>query len=549
MTSLTGRELIDDPLLNRGTAYSEEERSRLGLHGLLPPHVETLEEQASRAWEAYAAKATELERHIYLRALQDTNETLFYRLLADHMKELMPIIYTPVVGQACQRFSEIYRRPRGLFVSWLHRDMMIDVLRSCGSQDVAAIVVTDGERILGLGDQGAGGMGIPIGKLSLYVACGGIHPGRTLPVMLDVGTNNEDLLRNPHYIGWQHERISGDDYLSFVDAFVDAVKTVWPDVLLQFEDFAIQHATPLLARYRDQLCMFNDDVQGTAAVALGTLLSAVRASGSRLREQRLAVLGGGSAGSGIADQVVKAMVEDGASESDARSQIFIVDRAGLLHDGMSDLLAFQRPLAQARERVASWASGGGAEISLLDVVQHARPTALIGVSGQPGLFTEEVIRAMAKETRRPIIFPLSNPTSRMEASPKDLLEWTRGQALVATGSPCAPVSFGGQEYEISQCNNTYVFPAVGLGVIASGARRVSDEMLRASARALAELSPAGQAAGTPLLPPVSEICSVTRRLAAAVASEAQRQGLADSCTPDELQARIERTFWEPAYPD
>ena len=549
MPNLTGRERIDDPLLNKGTAFSEEERTRLGLHGLLPPHVESLEEQASRAWEAYGDKSTDLERHIYLRALQDTNETLFYRLIVDHLNDLMPIIYTPVVGQACQLFSEIYRRPRGLFLSWPHRDNMVDVLRGCGYDDVGAIVVTDGERILGLGDQGAGGMGIPIGKLSLYVACGGIHPGRTLPVMLDVGTNNPERLDDPHYIGWKHERISGDEYLSFVDAFVDAVETVWPNALLQFEDFAIQHATPLLARYRDQLCMFNDDVQGTAAVALGTLLCAVRASGSRLREQRLAVLGGGSAGSGIADQIVQAMVEDGASESDARERIFIVDRAGLLHDGMTDLLPFQQPLAQARERVAAWASGDGPEISLLDVVRQAKPTALIGVSGQPGLFTEEIIRAMAAETPRPIIFPLSNPTSRMEASPQDLLTWTDGQALVATGSPCEPVQLGGRTYPISQCNNTYVFPAVGLGALAAGARRISDEMLRACARGLADSSPATSEDGGRLLPPVSEIRSVTRKLAFALATQGQRQGLVDDCPAEELEARIERTFWDPAYRD
>lgn len=545
---LTGRTAIEDPLVNKGTAFDEEERARLGLFGLLPPSVETLEEQVDRVIEAYTAKDTDLERHIYLRALQDENETLFYRAVVDHLDKVLPIIYTPVVGEACQKFSEIYRRPRGLFLPWCHRDVLEEMLRNHGTQDVAAIVVTDGERILGLGDQGVGGMGIPIGKLALYVACGGIHPARTLPIVLDVGTNNEDLLRDPLYIGWRHERVTGDAYLEFVDAFVDSVCKVWPNVLLQFEDFAIQHATPLLERYRDRLCMFNDDVQGTASVALGTLLSAVSAAGGRLVDQTLAIVGGGSAGCGIAEQVISAMVEDGLAERDARARIFVVDRTGLLHDGMSDLRPFQQPLAQSRKRVASWAGSDTSEIPLLDVVQGARPSALIGVSGQPGLFTEEIVRAMAASAERPIVFPLSNPTSRMEAAPSDLLAWTDGRALIATGSPIGQVDYGGGRYSISQCNNTYVFPAVGLGVIASGARRVSDEMLRAAARALAERAPAG-GRGEPLLPAIAEIRGLTRHLAAAVGSEAQRQGYADPCSPEELDARIESVFWEPAYPD
>ena len=545
-TQLRGRDLIDDPLYNRGTAFSEEERAKLNLYGLLPTDIETLEQQASRAYEAYGTKTTDLERHIYLRDLQDTNETLFYRLVVDHLKEMMPIIYTPVVGEACQKFSEIYRRPRGLFLPFLHRDRMVEMLRNHGREDVLAIVVTDGERILGLGDQGAGGMGIPIGKLSLYVSCGGIHPARTLPVMLDVGTNNPRLLDDPHYIGSRHERVSGDEYVAFVDTFIEGVQEVWPTALVQFEDFALPHANPLLARYRDRLCMFNDDVQGTAAVALGTLLGAVRSTGSTLSEQTVTLLGGGSAGSGIAEQIVAAMTEEGLAEAEARARVFVVDRAGLLHDGMEDLLPFQQPLVQARERVASWAGKGG-EISLLDVVKNASPSILVGVSGQPGLFTEDVVRAMAAGAKRPIIFPLSNPNSRMEAHPRDLIEWTDGKALVATGSPVEAFEFRGQNFQIAQCNNTYVFPAVGLAVAAAGARRVTDEMLRAGARALAEQSPAAAREGGALLPAIHEIRGVTRDVARAIALEAIAEGHAE-CSAEEIDARIEATFWEPGYP-
>jgi malate dehydrogenase (oxaloacetate-decarboxylating) len=539
---------IDDPLRNKGTAFSEEERARLGLYGLLPPHVESLAEQAERAYQEYGAKSTDLERHIFLRALQDTNEVLFYRLVVDHLVEMMPILYTPVVGEACQEFSEIYRRPRGLFLPFCHADRMEEMLRNHPVPRVRAIVVTDGERILGLGDQGAGGMGIPIGKLSLYVACGGIHPGCTLPVLLDVGTNNRERLDNPLYIGWRHERITGDEYVSFVDTFVDAVCRVWPDVLLQFEDFAFQHATPLLERYRERLCMFNDDVQGTAAVALGSLLAASRATGSRLSEQRVAILGGGTAGCGIGAQIVAAMVEEGLSESDARARIFVVDRAGVLHDGMPDLSSFQEALAQPLGRLADWPrSGADGSISLLDVMKTAHPGVLIGVSGQPGLFSEEIVREMARHAERPILFPLSNPTSRMEAAPADLLEWTNGRALIATGSPIAPVAFEGRTVSIAQCNNSYVFPAIGLGVLAGGCRRVSDEMLRAAARELGECSPARTDPNAPLLPPLPEIRKLTRRLARAVAAEAQRQGLADPTSPEALDAAITREFWEPAY--
>ena len=546
--TLRGRELIDEPLWNKGTAFTEEERRELGLYGLLPPHVESLEEQVSRSYDAYLTRETDLDRHVYLRAVQDVNEVLFYRLVVDHLAEMMPIIYTPTVGLGCQTFSEIYRRPRGLFVPYPHRDVMEEMLRNYGSSEIEAIVVTDGERILGLGDQGAGGMGIPIGKLSLYVACGGIHPRKTLPILLDVGTNNQERIEDPHYIGWKHERITGDEYIAFVDSFVAAVKKVWPHVLLQFEDFAFQHATPLLARYRDQLCMFNDDVQGTASVALATLLSATAAAGSSLREQRIAILGGGSAGCGIAEQIVAAMVEEGRSDQEARERIYVVDRGGLLDDKMPGLSAFQQPLARPQSSLAEWPrTGPENSISLLDVMRQAKPGVLIGVSGQPGLFTEEIIREMAAHADQPIIFPLSNPTSRMEAAPADLLAWTQGRARIATGSPIDPVQMDGRTYPIAQCNNTYIFPALGLGIIASGACRVSDEMIRAAARALAQAAPSLHDPEGPLLPPLPEIRDVSRDIAFAVGSQAQRQDYAPKTSPDELRQKIDACFWEPEY--
>jgi malate dehydrogenase (oxaloacetate-decarboxylating) len=546
-----GRALIDDSLRNKGTAFTEVERTALGLHGLLPADVETLRQQVDRAYGAYQAiegEGREMARHIYLRRIQDTNETLFYRLVVDHLSEMMPILYTPVVGAACEQFSEIYRQPRGLFLAYPHRARMEEMLRNHGCE-AKVIVVTDGERILGLGDQGAGGMGIPIGKLSLYVACGGIAPDETLPVLLDVGTNNQERLDDPYYIGWRHERITGDDYLAFVDAFVDAVKRVWPDALLQFEDFAFQHATPLLGRYRDQLCMFNDDVQGTAAVALGTLIAAVSVAGGKLVDQTLVLVGGGSAGCGIAEQVVAAMVEEGLGEADARTRIFVVDREGLLHDGMTGLSAFQAPLAQPRTALSSWvASGPDGSFSLLDVAKQVRPTILLGVSAQPNLFTEEVVRAMAAGAPRPIIFPLSNPTTRMEAAPADLLAWTGGNAIVATGSPIAPVAYGSRTYPIAQCNNAYIFPAIGLAVRACGARRVSEGMMRAAARSLGAQSPALADPEAPLLPPLSEVRSVARKIALAIALEAVRQGHADAISEDALAARVDELFWGPAYP-
>lgn len=544
---LMGQSLLECPLLNKGNAFSREERKELGLEGLLPVHIDDIEVQLKRAYEAYQRKDEDIERHIYLRALQDTNEVLFYRLVCDHLTEMMPIIYTPVVGAACQQFSEIYRRPRGLFISYPEREDIDDILDRAPVRRVDVIVVTDGERILGLGDQGAGGMGIPIGKLSLYTACAGISPEGTLPIILDIGTNNEERLNDPMYIGWRHERITGDQYFEFVDHFVQAVKRKFPNVLLQFEDFAQQHAAPLLAHYRDQLCTFNDDIQGTAAVAVGTLLAAVKVAGAKLSEQNVVMFGAGSAGCGIAEQMVAAMVMEGLLEAEARAHFYMIDRPGLLHDGMTNLLPFQTKLLQPHDRVASWASSSSGEISFLDVMKHASPTVLVGVSGQPNTFTEDVILEMAKHTDRPIIFPLSNPTSRIEATPENLIAWTEGKALIATGSPFDPVKYGGRTYPIAQCNNSYIFPAMGLGILGIGARRVSDGMFMAAAEALSCQAPAVRGSGGALLPALDDVREVSTEIAYAVAAQAQAEGFAEACPEEEMRARVDARRWEPVY--
>jgi malate dehydrogenase (oxaloacetate-decarboxylating) len=547
-TSLRGAELLGQPLLNKGTAFTLPERDQLGLLGLLPPNVATLDEQLTRTYEAFRANTSDIAKHIYLRALQDRNETLFYRLMMGHLAEMMPLIYTPVVAEACQRFSDIYRRPRGLFIAYPERDRIDEMLMNWGAEHVDVIVVTDGERILGVGDQGAGGMGIPIGKLSLYTACGGIDPDATLPIFLDTGTDNHELLRDPLYLGWEHERIRGEEYLEFVDKFVAAVRRRWPDVLLQFEDFAQVNAGPLLTRYRDQLCMFNDDIQGTAAVALGTLMAAGNVLGLKLREQTVVIVGAGSAGCGIAEQIIAGMREDGLSDAEARARIFMVDRPGLLHTGLPDLLDFQRKLAQPAACVADWTTDSTGRITLLDVVRHARPTALIGVSGQPGLFTEEVVREMASHTPRPVILPLSNPTSRAEARPEELIGWTMGRALIATGSPFPDVPFEGRELRIAQCNNAYIFPGLGLGVIAAKARRVTDGMLMAASRTLAAQCPALSNESADLLPLLDDLPRVSVEIATAVGLQAQAEGVAAPTSEGELRDRIERYRWHADYP-
>lgn len=543
-----GPVLLEFPLLNKGSAFNIEERRNFNLLGLLPAVVETIEEQAERAWIQYQCFKTEIDKHIYLRNIQDTNETLFYRLVENHLEEMMPVIYTPTVGAACERFSEIYRRSRGVFINYENRHHMDDILQNVPNHNIKVIVVTDGERILGLGDQGIGGMGIPIGKLSLYTACGGISPAYTLPVVLDVGTNNQQLLNDPLYMGSRHPRITGDEYYEFVDEFIQAVRHRWPDVLLQFEDFAQKNAMPLLTRYRDEICSFNDDIQGTAAVTVGTLIAASRAAGSQLNQQKIVFLGAGSAGCGIAEQIIAQMQREGLSEEAARSNVFMVDRFGLLTDNMPNLLSFQTKLVQNREHLADWDLESEA-ISLMDVVRNAKPNILIGVSGQTGLFTEEIIREMHKHCPRPIVMPLSNPTSRVEATPQDIITWTDGNALVATGSPFAPVVWKDKIFPIAQCNNAYIFPGIGLGVIASGASRITDEMLMAASESLAQHSPLLQNGEGMVLPELKDIQKVSRDIAFAVAKIAQQQGVAVVTSAEALKQAIDDNFWLPEYRD
>jgi malate dehydrogenase (oxaloacetate-decarboxylating) len=537
--------LIEDPIRNHSTAFSEQERTRLGLHGLLPYAVETLDQQAERAYAAYTDQPNDLAKHVNLRALQDNNETLFYRLLRDHVEEMLPIVYTPTVGEACQHFSKIYRRPRGLFLAYPDRERLREILRNRPHKDVDVIVVTDGQRILGIGDQGIGGMGIPIGKLSLYTGLGGIDPARTLPIILDVGTDDPQLLADPVYLGWRHPRIDGDEYDAFIDQFVAAVKAELPDTLLQWEDFATPHALPILERYRDRLLTFNDDIQGTAAVAMAALTAGCRISGVPLTEQRVVMLGAGSAGVGVCEQIVRAMTTAGLSEKAARQNIYVVDVRGLLTTDRKDLDPAQRQLAHDPGDVPSTS---GELPALADVVNAVRPTALLGLSTATGAFTESIVRAMAEQNDRPIIMPLSNPTSRSEAAPQNLLDWTDGRALIATGSPFPTAHYGGNEVPIAQCNNVYVFPGIGLGVTAVRATRVTDAMMTAAAQAVAEFIDPN--ATTPaLLPSRAHLADTATAVGRAAARAAVADGVAPKLSDEQIDQAVAATRWDAVYQD
>jgi malate dehydrogenase (oxaloacetate-decarboxylating) len=548
-TALGGYELLNDPLLNKGTAFTEAERDTFELHGLLPPHVATLDYQVQRRLDAFRKLGSDMQKYVFLRGLQDTNETLFYALLTRNIEEMMPIVYTPTVGLGCQQFSSIFRKPRGLFLSYPHQADIRRILGNPRFDGVEAIVVSDGERILGLGDQGAGGMGIPIGKLALYTACAGLHPATTLPIILDVGTDSREHLDDPQYIGWQHERMRGEAYDAFIATFVDAVRERWPHVLLHWEDFAIGNANRLLARYRDSLCTFNDDIQGTAAIAVGTLLSAINVTGTPLNEQRIAVFGAGSAGTGICALLLRAMVEAGLPQAEARARFYLVDRDGLLVDSMTGLLPFQTPFAQKRAALSSWILASPDRIGLGDVVANARPTVLIGTSGQPHAFHEAIVRAMADRVRRPVIFPLSNPTERAEATPEELFEWTEGRAVIGTGSPFPPVERDGRALRVDQTNNAYVYPGIGLGAIAAKASRISDGMFLAAARTIAEMSPAKHDPQANLLPPLVRSRELSFHVAMAVAKQAQADGLAAVVSDEALTAAVMAKMWEPVYAD
>jgi malate dehydrogenase (oxaloacetate-decarboxylating) len=544
---LFGYRLLADPRLNKGTAFTEDERTAFGLHGLLPPTVVGIDEQVTRRLQAFREFHTDLERYAFLRDLQDTNETLFYAMLGQNVEELLPIVYTPTVGAGCRSFSRLFRKPRGLFLSMPHRHQIREILANPMFDKTEVLVVTDGERILGLGDQGAGGMGIPIGKLALYTACGGIDPATALPILLDVGTDNDDNLNDPLYIGWRHKRVRGADYDSFIEEFVAAVTERWPHAMLQWEDFAKANATRLLDRYRDRLCSFNDDIQGTAAVATGALLAAINVTGVPMAEQHIAILGGGSAGCGIANLLLAAMVDAGLDPQDAARRFYLVDKDGLLVEGMNDIASFQAPFLQPRAALAAWNTGNPNKISLLDVIYNAKPTALIGVSAQAGAFTESVVRAMAKHNQRPIVFPLSNPISCAEAAPADVERWSDGRAVIGCGSPFPPIKRNGQPFRVDQTNNSYIFPGVGLGAIATRASAITDKMFMAAAKALAELSPARHDPDANLLPRVTMLREVAIAVAIAVGKQAFAEGLTSGVTADDIEDAVRAKMWMPHY--
>lgn len=537
--SKRGLDLLQDPRLNKGTAFTPEERAALGLEGLLPPRVFTIEEQLGRVMENFRAKASDLERYVYMVALQDRNETLFYRTVVDHLPEMMPIIYTPTVGEACARFGHIFRRPRGLYLSARHRGRVAEVLRNWPEREVGVIVVTDGERILGLGDLGSYGMGIPIGKLALYTACGGIRPSLCLPVMLDVGTNNAGLLGDPLYTGLREPRLRGEEYASLVDEFMTAVGRVFPGVLVQFEDFATDNALGLLARYRDQACAFNDDIQGTAAVTLAALTVSGQVTGRGLADERLLFLGAGAAAIGIADLTVTALRRAGLDQAEAARRVWMFDASGLVVKDRTGLPEGRRRYAHAHVPVPG----------LADAIHGLRPTALIGVTGQPRLFTAEVLQAMAEVNERPLVFALSNPTSRAECTAEEAYRHTGGRAIFSSGSPCTPVEVDGRRFAPSQTNNAYVFPGLGLAVTATGARRVTDSMLLAAADALAEQTDTSLIPEGGLLPPLGRIREVSLRIALAVARVVMEAGLAGREVPAELEPYLRDRMYRPAYRD
>jgi malate dehydrogenase (oxaloacetate-decarboxylating) len=549
LTDLPGPLLMEDPMYNKGTAFTEEERLELGLEGLLPYHVSNLEEQVKRRYANFCEQPDAISKFIFLSALQNRNTVLFYRLIQEHLDEMVPLIYTPTVGNVSTNYSLLYREQAGLYLSYPHRKNLKKMLANFPRSEVDVIVVTDGERILGLGDLGVGGMAIPVGKLALYTLFGGIHPARTLPIVLDVGTNNQKMLEDPLYLGWRHERIDGEEYDTFIDEFIYAVKQQFPNVLLQWEDFAKGHAGPLLKKYRESLCSFNDDIQGTASVALAAVYSGARLERSSLKEQRFAVLGGGSAGIGICNKIVSAIVEEGGmTEEEARKLFYVVDLHGLLQEESPALEAMQRPFAHSSEELAHWKVKQRENISLLDVIENAHPTVLIGVSTQGGAFTEEIVKTMHRHVKRPMIFPLSNPTSRSEAQASDLIKWTNGEAIIATGSPFAPVTYNNQLYHIAQCNNVYIFPGVGLGLIATKASFVSDQVFIRAAQVLANHSPMLKEPHAPLFPTLDMLRSVTREIGITVAETVISEGQNRVDPIESVEKLIDATMWTPEYP-
>ncbi|EOO16497.1 oxaloacetate-decarboxylating malate dehydrogenase [Bacillus mycoides] len=546
-TTLRGAEVLSTPLLNKGVAFTQEEREELGLKGLLPPAVLTLEEQARRAYEQFSSQPDDLLKNVYLTALHDRNEVLFYRILTEHLREMLPIVYTPTVGVAIQRYSHEYRKPRGIYLSINDPSGIEDAFANIGAtaENIDLVVVTDGEGILGIGDWGVGGINIAIGKLAVYTAAVGIDPSRVLPVILDVGTNREELLNNPFYIGNRHPRITGEAYDEFIDTFVQAVNKQFPKALLHWEDFSSRNARKILDKYRHDVCTFNDDIQGTGAVSLAAVLSAVKASGVPLSEHRVVVFGAGTAGIGIADQVRDAMVRVGLSDEESHNRFWCIDRNGLVTDNMEDLLDFQIPYARKEAEVSDWKQNDA--IGLTEVVKHVKPTILIGTSTVAGAFKEEIIKEMASHVERPIILPMSNPTPLAEAKPADLIEWTEGKALVATGSPFEPVTYNGVTYVIGQSNNALIFPGLGLGTIVVRASVMTDGMFAAAAEAVASMVDTSQP-GAPILPEVEELRNISELVAIEVAKVAVAEGVArENLSDDDIKIAVKEAIWEPEY--
>ncbi|MFT3741145.1 MAG: NAD-dependent malic enzyme [Gammaproteobacteria bacterium] len=539
-TSLTGKPLLTTPQLNKGTAFSVAERSLFGLTGKLPALVETLESQVERCYLQYHSYKTSLQKNIFLNKLHDTNQVLFYKLVQNHEAEMLPILYTPTVGEAVQKFSLEFQQARGLYISFEDRYKIAEILDNRSNPMIDLIVASDGGGVLGIGDQGIGAMLIPVAKLMVYTICGGINPLRTLPILLDAGTDNETLLQDPLYLGWRHPRINGRQYDEFIDLFVQAVKRKFPDIFLHWEDFGRDNARRILQQYQKTLCSFNDDIQGTGATALAALLAAVKATQTSLIEQRIVIFGSGSAGTGIADQICEGLVRQGLSREAAYRRFWLIDRNGLLADDMTDLTTAQRPYARA-------AAEGLSGFSLQQVIEAIKPTVLIGSSARGGAFSQAAIQQMAQHVDRPIIFPLSNPTEKSEATPQDVLDWTSGKALIATGSPYPPVYFNGRLQPVAQCNNALVFPGIGLGVMAVKASQLTDNMLWVACESLNHCAPIHQNPHAALLPSLEDAHQAAYEIAVAVAKQAFEDGVARIASPENLESIIQELQWQPRY--